>query len=1055
MGKKLLMMLALIVMSASMAFAQIETVGGTVIDSDTGEPLVGAVVKVDGTTVGTVTDADGKFTLKNLPKTAKMVEVSYMGMNTVKAYIKPHMAITLTPNAQDMSEVMVVAYGSQKKSSFTGAASVMKSEDLEKLQVSSVSRALEGTVAGVQIASSSNTPGSDASIIVRGIGSISSSQSPLIVLDGVPYEGSLNSISSHDIESMTILKDAAANSLYGARGANGVIMITTKAAKQGKAVIDFDAKWGFNTRGVPTYDIVRNPGEYLELTHEAIRNNVLADEGSMAAASQYASDNLIAKLGGYNPYLGVADNMIIDPQTGKLNPQCSTRKWGDDWTKDMFSKSFRQEYNASISGGTENTQAYASLNYLDDGGYAPNSGFTRLGARVKVDQKIGQYVKVGANLGYTKTDMKKTQDREESNYSNVFMFAQNIAPIYPIYNYDANGNRILVDESYYDWGMSRPYGSMQNPLATANENIYKNSRDNFTSRGYLQVNFLKDFTFTTNIAYDIISIYSNKFTTPIGGDAQTTGGRGSQYTDRYGALNFNQILDWNHTFGQNHNVHVMLVHETKSDKERYLYGEKTQFQSYTNPDFSNAVTMETLTSNSKEYALEGYLAKGEYNYAERYYLNASVRRDGSSRFSSDNRWGTFYAVGGAWRVNEEPFFQNVKKTINNLKIKASYGTQGNDNLNMYNSYAYSDLYEVTPLGGGQAGFTKYFRGNKNLTWEKQSMFNVGFELGMWHRLNVNFDFFIKNNNDMLFKSPLPTSEGSPTYIWKNEVDMRNTGFEFEINGDVIKTEKLTWNVALNLSHYKNELTKLPASKPADVYPNGFRRGQYWWGLGKSVYNFAGYEYAGVNPETGAAMYWRHDEDGNRTTKVTFEGYDATGTKIGDPDEVDLKKSAIPDLTGGLSTSLSAYGFDLSIQTAFQIGGYAFDDNYASLLNSGNSQGSNYHKAVFNRWTPTNTNTDIPRLNYGGQNAGISNYSDYFLTNASYFSLRNITLGYTLPKALTKKASLEKVRFYLAADNVWMKSARQGFDPRWSFAGTEGYFNYSAIATYSLGVNLTF
>ena len=1047
MNKKLCMLLASSLLCTGTALAQMK-VTGTVISESDGQPVIGASVKVNGTTIGAVTDGGGRFSL-TCPDDKKMLTISYIGMENVEVAARPNMRIILSDN-REIDEVIVVAYGTQKRSSFTGAAATVKGEKIEKLQVSNLSKAFEGSVAGVQTTATSGTPGSSAKIRIRGIGSISSSQEPLIVVDGVPYEGSLNSIPAMDVENITVLKDAAANSMYGARGSNGVILVTTKGSKAGKAKINFDGRIGFNTRGVPTYDIITNPGEYYEMMYESYRNSLLGSM-SMADANAYAAQNLISKNLKYNAYKGIADNQIIDPLTGKLNPNARDLKWNDDWSKDPFDNGLRQEYNVNVQGGNENTQAYASLGYLSDEGYMVGSKFERISARVKIDQKINDNVKIGGNFFYANTIQDRFGD-EEANYSNIFQFSQMIAPIYPIYMYDADGNRIkdANGKDRYDFGTEnqRPYGSEQNPLAVAKENKNQVYRDNFSSRGYFQWNFLKDFKLTVNAAYDLFNTYENIYNTPIGGDAANVGGRSYKYNTRYAALNLNQLLDWNHAIGD-HGVHVLLGHETKNDQEKYMYGHMTGFADPNNSEFNNASTYQGLNSYTNEYALEGFFAKGEYDYKDRYYFTASIRRDGSSKFHKDNRWGNFWAVGGAWRLSEETWMKDID-FIDNLKVKASYGTQGNDNILDSYGYtiwrAYSDLYAVNRVNN-QPAYEKVMRGNPDLTWEKSQNFNVGFEASLLRRLNVNFDFFIKKTNDMIYASPIPMSEGSPSSIYRNEMDMKNIGVEFEADYDIIKTKDIKWNVALNLTHYKNKLTKLPASKPASEYPDGYQAGSYWRKIGGSLYDWYTYEYVGVDPETGLPLYNKYttDDKGNEVISTVNKTSEATLRQTG--------KSAIPDLTGGISTSIEAYGFDLSVQTAFQIGGWVRDSFYAGLMNAGD-QGNNFHKDMFNRWTPANTDTNIPMLNWQSQDASIDSASDFFLTKASYFSLRNVTLGYTLPRTLVRQWGIENLRFYVTGDNIWLLSKRKGLDPRQNFSGATGYV-YSALSSYSFGVSLSF
>ena len=636
MKRKLMLLMTCLFIGIGLVNAQISKVTGTVTSEEDGLPVVGASVVVKGTQQGVVTDLDGKFILENLPSSVKTLMISFIGMKTVEVEIKPVLSVVLRADTEVLDEVMVVAYGTAKKSSFTGAAATVKGEKIQKMQVSNVSKALEGAIAGVQTASSSGTPGSSSSIIIRGLGSISSSQSPLIVVDGVPYEGSLNSISTQDIESLTVLKDAAANSMYGARGSNGVIIVTTKGSKSGKAKINFEARYGFNARGVGNYDIFTEDeaGAYYEMMYESVRNSLVPEMG-YAAASEYAAKNLVSGYLKYNKFKGVADDALIDPLTGKLNPAATQYKWTDDWQNDPFDNGTRQEYNINISGGNDKTQAYASLGYLKDEGYMVGSGFDRVSARVKVDQNIGKHFRIGGNIAYANTKMTEFGDTG-SNYSNIFMFSQNIAPIYPIYMYDESGALMYDEKGNVLYDFNSPYAAPQNPLAVARENINEVLRDNLSSRGYFEAKFLNDFKFTMNVAYDVFNTNQTNFATPIGGDAENVGGRGYKYSTRYGALNVNQLLNWSHDFGE-HNVSILLGHETKNDQYKYMYGHMTNFADPSNPEFSNAAQYQGLSSYTQEYALEGYFVKGEYNYADRYYLTGSYRRDGSSRFHKDNR----------------------------------------------------------------------------------------------------------------------------------------------------------------------------------------------------------------------------------------------------------------------------------------------------------------------------------------------------------------------------------------------------------------------------------
>ena len=698
MKRKFMLLLTCLFIGIGLVTAQVTKVTGTVISEEDGLPVVGASILVKGTAVGTVTDMDGKFQLPNVPSSAKTLVISFIGMATQEVAIKPNLNITLKPDTETLEEVVVVAYGTAKKSSFTGSAATIKADKITKQQNSNVSKALEGAVSGVQITSSTGQPGSEASIFVRGIGSISASKKPLIVVDGVPYEGSLNSINNADIESMTILKDAAANSLYGARGANGVVMITTKKGINGKTTVSLDAKWGINSRGVKAYKTIRDAGQYYEMFWEALKNANISTGMGQAAAAWDASQNLVASLGGYNVY-DVANNQLIDPTTGRLNPNAH-QLYSEDWQEDPFKNGLRQEYNISIKGGSEKTSFYASLNYLDDDSYLRNSNFKRYTGRLKVDNQTASWLKTGFNMAYAQTTTN-SPNVGGSNYSSLFFFGQNIAPIYPIYRHDAEGNMIYDSNGNpaYDYGVTdghtRPYGANANPYAQLVNDIREYTYDIISAKAYAEVKFLKDFKFTFNLSADNMNLTQVDFQTPIGGDALNVNGRSYRYAQRYFALNTNQLLTYEKDFGDHH-IDVLLGHEVKSDKLTYLMAMKEQFLIPNNPELSNGASLKNATSYTNKYNLEGFFSRLQYDYRDRYYLTASYRRDASSHFHPDNRWGSFWSVGASWRISEENFMKEID-FVNNIKLKASYGTQGNDNLG--NSTPYLDQYEVVPQDG--------------------------------------------------------------------------------------------------------------------------------------------------------------------------------------------------------------------------------------------------------------------------------------------------------------------------------------------------------------------
>lgn len=725
---------------------------------------------------------------------------------------------------------------------------------------------------------------------------------------------------------------------------------------------------------------------------------------------------------------------MVLPGTGKINPAATERKWTDDWNKDVFKRGVRQEYTLTVSGGSEKTRAYMSVSYLNDKGYVPNSGFSRVTVRGKVDQSISKFIKAGINIAYSNTNQDQFGAERAGSYSNIFFFGQNIAPIYPIYKYDIEtGERLYgqTGEDLYDWGEQRAYGQLSNPYGQLLSSIVNTVRDNTSSRGYVDINILDGLKFTVNVAYDVFNTKSDNFFTPVGGDASTVNGRGTQNTSRYSALNTNQLLSYNKDFGREgqHNVSLLFGHEIKSDHSYGLAGSMTNFVDPTVSDFANAVVYQDLTSNRTSYFLQGVFGRGEYSYGNRYFLSASYRRDASSRFAPDKRWGGFWSLGLSWNAKQEKFLLPVE-AVNYLKFKASYGTQGNDNIGM--TKVYEDLYRIDRVNG-EASIVKVFRAAPDVTWEKSNNFNAGIESRFFDRLSVNADFFIKETKDMIYYRALAPSQGDPASQLVNDMDMKNIGVEFEVSADIFKHRNFGWNITLNGTSYKNKITKLPSNEPAE----GYASGNYWRRKGGSLYDFYMYEWRGVDSETGEALYTGKEKD------LVHEAANAKMIQTG--------KSSIPAVYGGISTSWTFFGVDLSAQFAYQIGGWTLDSNYQSLM-SGGSAGTNWHKDIFHRWTPQNTDTDVPRVQNRYQEA--SQTSTRFLTKASYISLKNVTVGYTFPKSLTQKAKISNLRVYVIGDNLWYMSKRRGLDVRQSFSGAAG-FTYSALRTVSAGLSFTF
>ena len=977
-------------------------------------------------------------------------------MQEQKVAIKPNVTVYLKSNTELLDEVMVVAYGTAKKSSFTGSASTVKSEEIGKIQTSNAANALEGKVAGVQLNNASGQPGATTPTIrIRGISSINAGNDPLIILDGSPYEGDLNNISTQDIESMTVLKDAASNALYGARGANGVIIITTKKGTSGKATVTVDAKWGSNSRGARDYNYVKDPAQYYEMYYTALKNYYMDNGQSAASAHASANNNMLGSGDyglGYNVYT-IPEGQYLIGSNGKLNPNATLGNVvdgylirPDDWLDEAYKTGLRQEYNVSISAGTDKSSFYASVSYLNNEGIVEKSDYERLTGRLRAEYQVKDWLKVGANMSYTHYDINQlSEDGNSGSSSNIFAYATSVAPIYPLYIRDAEGN-IMKDSNgntMYDFGngdnagLSRPYLSGNNPYASNLLDTNNNEGNAMTATGFAEIRFLKDFKFTWTSGVALDETRVNGYTNPYYGQYASSNGIASKYHIRNLTYNHQQLLNWKHSYGL-HNVDVMVGHESYYNKYYELYASKSNSFDPTNIELSGAITNVNSNSYTTDYNTEGYFGRVQYDFDEKYFVSGSYRRDASSRFHPDHRWGNFWSAGAAWIISKENFFD--VEWVDLLKLKASYGSQGNDNIG---NYRYVNTYSIVNGGGYPAALPETM-GNPDITWETNGNFNAGVEFELFGaRLNGSVEYFYRKTSDMLFSFPLSPSFGYTSYF-ANVGDMRNQGVELDLKATPIKTNDFTWDINLNLTHYKNKITYLSEQSKTmtvDGVP-GYSSSNYYFGEGEPLYTYRMKRYAGVDPETGESLYYMNGENGTLETTTNYSNADYY-----------LCGTALPDVYGGFGTTLSYKGIDLSVDFTYQIGGQIYDSDYASLMSSptADGKGTNFHADLFNSWSPENTGSNIPRFQFGD----VYNSSDRFLTSASYLSLQNINLGYTLPSSLTRRLEIEKIRVYVTADNIWYWSKRQGLDPRQSITGSVTNAYYSPMRTISGGITLTF
>lgn len=1046
-------MIMLIALTTLSVIAQTAQVKGTVFSQEDNEPIAGATVRIDGTDLVMATDLDGNFSFAKVPSTAHKLTVSYIGYTPQTVTIKPDLQIYLVVNADILDEVIVVAFGKQKRESFTGAATVIGSAELKKQTVVNPIEALNGRVTGMQM-TETNSFIDDPSITIRGIGSLNAKTTPLIILDGLPYKGYLNDLNTSDIDNITVLKDAASNALYGARGANGVILITTKNAQKGTTRVNFDAKWGVSSDARVHYDYIDNPGEYYEAQYLALTNYAKYRQGMGAGQAHVWANNTLGKSatdGGlsYMVY-SVPENQFLIGTNGRLNPNATLGNrvsyngkiytlLPDDWTKAGTRDAFRQEYNVSLTGGNKDYSFIGSFGYLDADGISYGTDINRYTARLKADYQAYKFLKVGANANYT--------HHVTNNQQAVFSCLYYVAPIYPLFIRDANGD-ILTDShgKLYDFGagdnagLTRPVELNSNSILQDRLDHSRNVSNAFNIQGFATLNFLNDFSFTANANVYITENRINYAYNPWYGYLVNTGGSLGVSHYRTASHNYQQLLNWSHMFGR-HNVNILLGHEYTRDTYTDLSADRNNIANYEGSlEINGAIINGDMSSSTSMNNIEGFFARAQYDYDSRIFASGSFRRDGSSNFHPSHRWGNFWSLGTAWILTREEWFPQ-STVLNMLKAKVSYGEQGNDNIG---SFRYTDTYSIKN-SNNQVAYVFSSKGNETISWEKVGNLNAGIEFEMFNsRIIAGIDYYNRTTRDMLMWFSAPYSIGYGGY-YDNVGDMRNQGVEVTLNADVVAVKDFTWNLGFNLSWQHNRVTYLPADKKRATLDGkyGYLDSYFFYGEELPVYTWRLRKYMGVG-DKGQALYAVTDADGNTTTTDTYsEGtYYNCGT-------------ALPDLFGGFSTSLKIFDFDLAAQFGYSIGGKKIDSGYMSLMSAprANFTGSGIHRDVFKAWTPENTDSEIPLWYYTDDYS--TSISDRFLLDASYLSLQNITFGYTLPKSVSSKLFINRLRVYATAENVAYWTKRKGFDPRMSAAYGAGSGSISPARTISGGLSIEF
>ena len=1046
--KKIFMLLSLLLLAGSLTmYAQTRQITGTVVSAGDNKPIPGVSVYVKGTTKGTTTDINGKYTLEVPPNAAHLV-FSFVGMKTLELPIEGSVInATMQPDELGLDEVMVVAYGRARRESLTGSAAVIDAKKIEERSLSSVGQVLTGSAPGVVTTSGSGQPGSSPDIRIRGVGTLNTSAYPLIVLDGAQYSGSLSSINPTDIESITILKDASSTALYGSRAANGVIIITTKKGKMGadKMRINLKAQAGVIDNALPYYSAV-NAYDFYELQAEAFAQSRYwsGADPSLDDARAYAYENIFSQLR-YNPFVGTPNDQIVGSD-GKINPNAKIGFPDLDWYAAARQQGYRQNYDLSLSGGSSKLNYFYSLGYLDERGYVIKSDYKRLNTRLNIDFDVKKWLKIGANVYATMVN-SDIGTANSATYANPFRNARMTGPIYPVFLVDQTTGEYILDgagqKQYDDGGLySRPINQGRNAIAELNWNSDDYKRNNLGNRMFATFTILEGLTVTINGSVDLQNYHYKGYENPkIGDGAPTARMDESRYTRT--SVNFNQLVNYEKTFNEVHNLSVLLGHESYSREYTYQRGFKNQFIVTGIYELNNFVNTSTNTSYTTLKRTEGYFTRLKYNYNNKYYVEGSYRRDGSSAFHEDVRWGNFFSVGGSWRINKEQFMSTVD-WVDNLKIRASYGEVGNDNIG---SYGYQALYETYP-NATSPGLRWSTVGNQDLTWEVNKTFDVALEFSLFNRLNGTLEWYNRRSNELLFDMPLPSSMGLLSQP-RNIAALFNKGLEIDLNGDIIRTKNFRWNLSILGATNKNEITSIP-----EPFVNGTKK----WSEGHSIYDFWLRKFYDVDPEDGATRYhvWEDVTDDEGNVIGTQLAYDANGDPVLTKNRNDagygyVGASAFPDFQGSVGNAFSYKGITLSVLLTYSLGGKMLDGVYQSMLNA--TPGESFHPDIKNSWRNPGDVTQFPRLQYSNPNLYAT--SDFFLISSNYLNIRSVTLSYDFPKSLMDNWGMEGLNVFVTGENLYMLTARKGMNPTYNFAGTQSVFDYIPSRSIIVGLNLQF
>ena len=1041
----------LLLTASTLAFAQNVSVRGVVTDAQSGDPVPFASVVVKGTSQGVVADTDGNYSI-SAPANAVLV-FSSVGFQTQEVTLNGRSVVNvlLAPDTQFLDDVLVVAYGTAKKSSYSGSAEMVRSEELTKTPVSSVEQALQGKVAGLQITTASGQPGAATTFRIRGTGSLNASSDPLYVIDGVATTNAtysqgaadayttasiISAINPQDIESITVLKDAAAASLYGSRAANGVVIITTKSGKSGDGKINFNAQVGISS--VPKkYDMMSSSDYYGMVFNSYLENG--KSQGMVGSDLVTWANSQTQGLLTWNPF------NTSNPYDANGLVSGAVNIINTDWQDEVIKKGYTQDYSLSYSGGTDKASYFFSGGYFDQTGTTPSARYTRYSGKASVDAQVKPWIKAGANalFSYAKQNNEVSSSAGASPLYNALQFPNAV----PIYLVDKSGNYVLDEAGEKQFNWLNPASKDFNPLATPVMDMNVTDTYRLFASFYTEINLAKGLTAKTVFSPDYISVYDSSYWNKYHGNGPAYNGRGAKYQTSDLMYTSTTTLNYRATFNDVHNFSAMLGYEYWKSTRKFFNGTVTNYAFDFLTELAGGSNYQQLSSYMTEAALMSYIAHADYNYAEKYFLSGSFRRDGSSVFGADNKWGNFFSVGASWRLSEEEFIKDID-WISSLKLRASYGTSGNDaGIGRYQSlglwYAASSYQYGSNSGLGHEVFS-----NPDLGWEKQRMFNVGVDFGFLdERINGSIEYFKKRSDDLLYEFPLPSSFGVGNYydqicaVMMNLAEVQNQGVEFSINAVPVRTKDFNWDLSFNFSYNADKIMDLAGDD--DITMSDTKK---IWKVGHSQYEFYMPTWVGVDPANGDPLW----KQGNGSTN----DYSSA--------DYDMQGRATPWGFGSLTNNLGWKGLNLSFMFYYNLGGKVYDSLYSMTMHLGNDSGKNMHADALNAWTPSNTNTDVPKYNNANANQ-FNSPSTRFLYDATYLKLKNVNLSYTFPKKLINNLGgiISGIRVYANADNLFTVFADKGYKGYddidiFGIGGYDEYASYIPLSrTYTFGVNITF